>query len=143
MSYKHTWHLSTTEHNQETWNSFVNDTEKLYKKLPKSIKLTGCVGGPTPIFSEAEICFNGYGDEAYETFYLKVKELNGYNFCKTERKPYDFMVQVTLSLYKFYFSDVVKISSDGDQSDWDDALTFIGENIGELECNIERGFKCL
>lgn len=46
------------------------------------------------------IVFNGYSDEAYETFNLVFD--GDFNLCKTARKPYDIVVKVILMLADFY-----------------------------------------
>ena len=38
-------------------------------------------------------------------------------FCKTNRKPYDIMVQLSMLRLKHHFPET-KISSDGDSEDW-------------------------
>lgn len=62
------------------------------------IKLAIEFDDPTqqPDINEAEIRFNGVGDEGHETFFL-TREKTDFDFCKTERKPYDAVVAEILS----------------------------------------------
>jgi hypothetical protein len=88
--------------------------------------LAGGDGTGEPEFNGELICFNGTeeGDMCHETFYLeRVKEGNGpanelkFDFTKTNRKPYDIMVQVSMLRLKHHFPEC-EISSDGDTKDW-------------------------
>jgi hypothetical protein len=103
---------------------------------------------PSPNFSNGQICFNGMGEDAHETFILYKqlpktrikgnKEKYHFDFCKTARKPYDIMVCACLILYKHYFPNEVWISSDGNinEGEWKDAFELIayvfptGKEIG-------------
>jgi hypothetical protein len=49
---------------------------------------------------------------------VSVDELES-NFCKTARKPYDIAVTASLILAKKIFGDIIKVSSDGNWSDWE------------------------
>lgn len=67
------------------------------------------------------ILFNGDAslDLDHEPFYFGfASDGNNVSFCKTNRKPYDFLVCATLLLIHRYFSDYVSVSSDGDKDDW-------------------------
>ena len=45
------------------------------------------------------------------------------NFCKTRQYPYDTVVAACLIIIQHYLGDSIRVSSDGDASDWADALT--------------------
>lgn len=88
--------------------------------------LRGGNGEGEPEFGEDLISFNGDADTGndHETFYLeRVKEGRGsadelhFDFTKTNRKPYDIMVQVSMLRLKHHFPES-EISSDGDSSEW-------------------------
>lgn len=74
-----------------------------------------------PVFSETEIRFNGVGDNGHETFYLS-PEMRDFEFCKTACKPYDTAVVAVLCLLAHHTD--VRVSSDGDPSDWEAGLAF-------------------
>ncbi len=67
------------------------------------------------------ICLNGYGPEdedlGHETFYMGFNDL-GFEFCKTARKPYDYVVQAILAICHTVAPDKFDISSDGDSGEW-------------------------
>ena len=104
------------------------------------LNLAGGNGTGKPIINNKKIFFNGLTegkkDLSHETFsiiYDKPKS----DFCKTNRKPYDFMVCLTLISLKnnipdFYFD------SDGDYYDWIPAIEFYKKHIGEIRFDIEN-----
>lgn len=59
--------------------------------------------------------FNGVGDDAHETFVFSKK--SGFNFCKTQRKPYDAVVCACLLTAMDIFGSDISFSSDGDNND--------------------------
>jgi hypothetical protein len=78
--------------------------------------IAGWNGSGEPHFDDNEISFNGEGDQSNETFELTTNT-SGFNFCKTQRNPYDKHVLACLILAKEYFGDNIEISSDGDNDD--------------------------
>ena len=50
--------------------------------------------------------------------------------CKTAYKPYDVAVTAFLVIVKHHLGDEIKISSDGEESDWDDARKLCMELFG-------------
>ena len=75
------------------------------------------IGGPDgdggePTFSKESVEFNGIGKDSHESFILDLNS-NGFNFTKTQLKPYDKHVEACLILAKYYFGDTIEVSSDG------------------------------
>lgn len=64
--------------------------------------------------------FNGVGKDGFCETFTFTREANlDFNFCKTERKPYDDVVTACLIALKRAYGDKVEIGSDGDwESDW-------------------------
>ncbi len=95
-------------------------------------------GEGNPEITDTLIRLNG--DEssglAHETFMLKIFDMSGYrsqaeiakegtfSFCKTARKPYDFVVCVGLMIAKHHLGSDFKISSDGNLADWQSAIDY-------------------
>ena len=106
-------------------------------KFDKSqVWFNGSTGNRTKtrfVWQDIEDTKKGHETLGHETFEIQrqVKERE-YNFCKTARKPYDLMVCTCLILLKWYFKDLVSISSDGGMKDWQPAFDFI-------LCNLEHG----
>ena len=113
--------------------------------------LAGGFGEGEPEVTIERVWFNGVdeGDMGHETFLIErsvefdlnesydrykkeqfEKEGELFDFCKTARKPYDFVAQVVLILYKKHFGNKVAISSDGNNDDWKEALEFAREQFG-------------
>lgn len=69
-------------------------------------------------YGDDKIVFNGVGANSHETFFVSADGVD-FNFCKTAQKPYDTAVTASLILAKKIFGDNIKISSDGDWSDWE------------------------
>jgi hypothetical protein len=73
------------------------------------------------------------GDCSHETFnFPREMELREFDepdekgryfvFCKTAFKPYDLAVNAALIIIKHYLGDEIKVSSDGEMKDWQDAM---------------------
>lgn len=87
-----------------------------------------------------EVSFNGYADDAYETFawYRECPptqewmDKNRYHdFCKTNKNNYDTVVTAILVAVKKAYGDAVEIFSDGAPSEWEDGLRLFEEATGE------------
>lgn len=93
-----------------------------------------------PVVNDNIIHFNGVGDEGHETFVFLRDSTKApwqtdegdkvFHFCKTQMKPYDLAVTVCLVLAKYHFREDVKITSDGDACDWEEAIKFVNEKFG-------------
>jgi hypothetical protein len=112
--------------------------------------LCGWDGTGEPEFTESTICFNGDGARGldHETFSInqdsteKAKasgSKNGlvFDFCKTNRKPYDLMVQISMLRLKHHFPES-EISSDGDASDWKNAKALYKKVFGKTPPKLNR-----
>jgi hypothetical protein len=51
-------------------------------------------------------------------------------FCKTAYKPYDLVVTACLIVFKNYFKDNFIVSSDGNDSDWQEAKEICHKVLG-------------
>ena len=112
-----------------------------YDNVPCKIK--GGLGEGRPMINESQVWFNGDGktDMDHETFSIKWYDdsnPNGSGFCKTNRKPYDLLVCVSLLAFQHAFNDykVFHFSSDGDNSEWEMAKNLFtritGSFVGEI-----------
>lgn len=79
-----------------------------------------------PIVQPQYIRFNGVGDEGHETFLVDLAA-NDQSFCKTRRKPYDFLVAVTLLVLRNGHPDSFTFCSDGGLEDegWQQAVSYL------------------
>ena len=155
MGYTH--YFDHSKVSQITWDEIVSDCKKLYENMPEHsmssggfyaedlLILDGCFYGRDndingPIFSSKEIWFNGTDSDydvnsddspnlSHETFVLR-RDGESRSFCKTARKPYDLMVQACLLVYCCHSPDTIKLSSDGDKDDWEEAIKFVYNVLG-------------
>lgn len=105
----------------------------------ESVILRGGNGEGEPEFNGELISFNGDAETGndHETFYLgRIKEGKGpadelhFDFTKTNRKPYDIMVQVSMLRLLHHFPES-KISSDGDSEEWENGFKLYEEIFKE------------
>ena len=111
-----------------TWHQKPGDTElkACIQDMGRIIAVrTNILAGPngsgSEIIDPLHVDLNGIGDDAHEPFVFP-GEL-GFNFCKTEVKPYDAVVTACLLVARDHFpQSVLSISSDGSwsQGDWDE-----------------------
>lgn len=159
MGYTHYWSYRTPPTKDEFFNVLM-DIETARKNLPRysttagspykeePIEIKGGLGEGDPHFTMDEIWFNGDStdpkkDLSHETFHVKIdpKATWTSDFCKTARKPYDFMVCICLLSLANHVTGF-KFTSDGDMEDWQPAITFYRNVIGKLKPHvIEENFK--
>lgn len=82
--------------------------------------------------SNTQVRFNGFGDDAHETFNFKVDK-KGLNFCKTATKPYDDVVCGCLYIAKLTFEDSIKINQDCVPSDDEPVIQRIKSILRDLK----------
>jgi hypothetical protein len=94
------------------WGNIRAAVIPMFNRL-KQIK--GGNGTGRPIIDNSDIVFNGDNskNEDHGTFRLS-KNGNGFNFCKTARKPYDRFVKAVLIVANFYAPGALEVSCDGD-----------------------------
>ena len=133
MGYTHYW---TTKEpvtfSKEEWDK-LKQTARLIFKECKAMNIKLCYDedkeSSTPRANNNEIVFNGFKDLSYETFVL-TPTINGFNFCKTARKPYDVAVTALL-IYIHNQKPNIKVNSDGDNDDWMEGWKLLHKVTGE------------
>lgn len=130
MGYTH-YFSQNKQPTDEQWQALKEKVTRVYdvmRTIPAE-RFRVCDGsGEIPIrqaldlFTEQgqSICFNGAAklEQDHETFYLTQKCNKNFEFCKTARKPYDFLVVAVLILADYYCPNCYNISSDGSKDDW-------------------------
>lgn len=140
MGYTHYWHRKE-EFNKKNFEKLVKSFKDLYdKEFTNLIANWDGKKDSKPTINEHEITFNGIENESHETFSMPLKrEMDEheksfqnsirnpliFDFCKTAVKEYDIAVVTCLILAKYYLKNQIKISSDGDLKDWEDARNLI------------------
>lgn len=94
------------------WGNIRAAVIPMFHRL-KQIK--GAAGVGRPEIGNERIVFNGDGSkgEDHESFILE-RDGNGFNFCKTARKPYDRFVKAVLIVANYYAPGVLEVTCDGD-----------------------------
>ena len=141
MGYTHYW--KKLKFSESGWNGLCDSTKCLLRSLPEKVKVENDNGTDDPMVG-AVIRFNGVGDLSHETFLIE-RFSREFEFCKTNRKPYDLAVCSVLILVSLY-ADGGEISSDGlgetyTDSEWKDAWEFVSGTIPEVTANLEETFK--
>ena len=111
MGYTHYWVLTE----KPSWVEF-NEFVEGVKQIVETAKDAG-IAIADEEYGDDKIVFNGVGADSHESFYVSADGVD-FNFCKTAQKPYDIAVTASLIHAKKVFGDKIKISSDGDWSDW-------------------------
>ena len=156
MGYTHYWRFKNNTLSQTAMNKIAKDMRVIEKALSKGDVISETAGGSfdcSPVIlgdyggnsvgvvyhgnstNTIEFGFNGMGELSHETFALNVGE-NEWFFCKTSRKPYDLAVCLILLSVKYHLKSA-KISSDGDNEDWEPAF----EMFNELFPNRNMSFR--
>ena len=142
MGYTHYYYVSE-KFDATLFKKVVDDFKKLLKPISdKGIVLANGMGEGKPIINDNEIVFNGLGELSHETFCLeKTHEIQDwqkdmkkgeliFQFTKTARKPYDIAVTACLVIAKHHFGEKIRISSDGNDSEWNDGKQLCQEILG-------------
>lgn len=129
MGYTHYWRQSR-DFSETEWKHIQDFSKKLLKSDDAKKILTSDKKDCDYLrINDHCVVFNGKKELAHETFALEryvptddkyhVKDVNGYfNFCKTAEKPYDLYVVAMLVFANHLAPDALKLSSDGNWSDW-------------------------
>ena len=114
MGYTNYWVVK--EGNSEFDQDTLNSVNKIIAEAKnQGIAIDAEDEGSEPIVSDVRIWFNGVGDECCETFVIDLNR-TGWNFCKTQGKPYNSVVVALMILLeeRGYLTD---INSDGKKKD--------------------------
>ena len=149
MGYTNYWYWKKEVYQDiDRFNLFTADARKIIENMPQDIIIRGGDGHGVPELTNTVICFNGDddngNDNSYETFRIDLNSLKdesergsyhdgfeGFNFCKTQFRPYDFAVKAVLLRFYHHFGDNVEIASDGWLAKWLEANEFCKKLFGE------------
>lgn len=143
MGYTH-YFTQKKQPTDEQWHQLcqqVTVVVKLIRKMPE-YRFSVCDGlGEKKIRLVEElftdngrtIAFNGDARLGldHETFLLSQKCDTSFNFCKTARKPYDFLVTAILILVNHHCPDCYRICSDGEKQEWEPVLHWLNTHLGK------------
>ena len=136
MGFTHYWNGDTLCPTA-TWDQVRADLLKVMGEA--GIPLAGGHGTGLPVIMGKVICFNGVEENSHETFNVLRGMEDAQDFCKTARKPYDIVVCAALIILKHHIPKF-KVSSDGDESDWQPAIDLCRRtlNYGVYPCKDEK-----
>jgi hypothetical protein len=118
----------------EQFAQFSEDCRSLLHS--KDVAVAGPEGTGDPIIGTDEVAFNGRSPLSCEPFEFRRVEHSrhrhdrSYFCCKTQHLPYDRFVQAVLIIAKHYFQHTVLVTSDGNDSAWDDARQLVTTTLG-------------
>jgi hypothetical protein len=134
MGYTHYWYRKP-KLDANNWDAFLLDVDKLIRNSGITVQYEADDAKP-PEVSAQLVRFNGVDGDGHETFYIE-REATGrdrdgqvFAFCKTAQKPYDPLVCAVLVAAKKHFGADFKVSSDGDQTDWEEGLDLVDRLLG-------------
>lgn len=140
MGYTHSWSRDESLLSPEDYRDFYAEFTGLAVKVIQTAQEQGIqLADPTGEHLGAwrvdgdSVRLNGYGEDAHESFvWEKVcPEPDGfYDFCKTNRKPYDVVVTALLLAVQEAYGNAVRISSDGTPSEWEDGVRLFYQATG-------------
>ena len=81
-----------------------------------------------------KVIFNGVDDDAHETFSFNLDN-TGFNFCKTNIKPYDEVVCGCLYVAKLIFGDSISINQDCSEDEDVDIIKKVKSILRENKLN--------
>jgi hypothetical protein len=109
--------------------------EKIQKKENYELADWDGTKGTAPVFSDTEVRFNGVEDDSHETFSISVHK-TGFEFTKTNRKPYDSSVSACLYLARHFFGTDIKVSDDDGGEDYNEIRSLVTDIIRDEKINI-------
>ena len=138
MGYTHYWNIAD-EISRDNWYKFIEDFHKILPNFESTLDIQG----DQKLEHDKDVIFlNGIGELAHESFLLeRVTDISGFTqrddddglifkFCKTAQKPYDIAVCSALIIAKKHFGESIRISSDGENHDWQEAKTLCENTLG-------------
>ncbi len=135
MGYTHYWYQKPGL-NPKSFEEFLKDAEKILRNCGVDL-VDAYESDAKPLLSADAVGFNGVGGEAHEDFLFQRDKLGrkddggeAFTFCKTAQKPYDIAVCAVLIAAKKHFQDDLKVTSDGDETDWGDAFELADRLLG-------------
>lgn len=115
------------------YEMFANGARRIieYATTYDNIQIADAMGDKLGAWeiTDTHVAFNGFGPDSHETFYWPASA-EGFNFCKTARKPYDAVVTACLIHLKDVYGEGVDIGSDGYWSEWSDGARLYRNALG-------------
>ena len=117
MGYTHYW-SSTSAFSDQAWNDFIKETRSIFDTTKIPLPNSHGEKNTNPEITDIDIAFNGVEDDSHESCVISKSPVE-FEFCKTARKPYDFIVVQILKLARKY-NPSFDLRSDGGNKVFDD-----------------------
>jgi hypothetical protein len=115
------------------------EVRQLNQSLSEEFQIGGCEEDNVIEINKEVIAFNGKEGEKCEDFVVDIYPTN-FKFCKTNHKPYDFMVMLSLIAIANNVEGF-EFSSDGRWDVWEPAAKHYERHIGKISYEIFREIK--
>jgi hypothetical protein len=125
MGYTHHWEGLVACDNT-TWDKIIDEFMRV--GIASEVTVAGRDGQGLATLSSEYLCFNGAGEDSYETFHIK-RGQHEFGFTKTAHKPYDILVCAMLIILSHYIP-TFKVSSDGGPEEWAPAIKLCQDILG-------------
>ena len=132
MGYTNYFYTSK-EINKSNWKAFIVKAKLLLANEESFIEdesnnnmvfFNGKAGGETMVLER--VCTDEFSVQRANQSY----DRKCFNFCKTNQRAYDKHVVATLLLAKLMLFDDIRISSDGNVTDWEAGRMFLNKKLG-------------
>jgi len=139
MGYTHYWYKQSRIQ-KSVMQKIASDFKKVLPEFKDLLCFEFNEPNKKPVITNALIRFNGKGKDGHETLYFEqVVDLNQhfshdngliFGFCKTARKPYDIAVTTFLIIAAKHLKDGIRVTSDGNESEWQEAKDLCQKTLG-------------
>lgn len=130
MGYTHYWDTPRLE-DDGVWQEIIVGVQNIL--ICTGIPVGSPDGeGDAPHINNDYIGFNGVGEDACESFLIR-RSGQGWQFCKTARRPYDDVVTAVLLLLEHHLPGQFQISSDGSWEEWTQGRELFARTFPEWE----------
>lgn len=126
MGYTHYWE-KVKDFPDERFALFTQDVKRIIETTDVPLRMEFDTDHP-PLVTEEAIHLNGVEEDGHETFGI-VRDIPGFDFCKTNRKPYDVVVCACLIALKNRLKGAIRVASDGD------------DELGSPDCGWDQGLE--
>lgn len=128
MVYSHYW-TQRRQFTRAEWTAFSRGCFNLFElchtlRIPLAFEFDQ--PDQPPLINRDELRFNGVGRDGHESLQItrlrpsksRAEKPRGWDYCQTDRKPYDLAVTAVLAYLDSICPDAFAASSDGDEEAW-------------------------
>ena len=118
--------------NEMRYKRAIQDCQRIVRTYYKKYGGLSGYSAHTVIGQYGGLSVNGKGQLAHEDFTLRehFNQNKGFNFCKTDDKPYDLVVTACLAVLAHRLGDAFKVSSDGNAKHWTKGVAYARKVTG-------------